>query len=94
MHAYIHTYFSQVPYIFQFFACLLIIFGAEVAAGVFGFLNKDKVRLLSYSLSSTVSAVTSNNNTSLIFFFPLVHRLSKTFRTSTEQHTMKTITAH
>lgn len=27
----------------QFFACLLIIFGAEVAAGVFGFLNKDKV---------------------------------------------------
>lgn len=69
MHAYIHTYFSQVPYIFQFFACLLIIFGAEVAAGVFGFLNKDKVRLLSYSLSSTVSVVTSNDNTSLIFFF-------------------------
>ena len=69
MHAYIRTYFSQVPYIFQFFACLLIIFGAEVAAGVFGFLNKDKVRLLSYSLSSTVSAVTSNDNTSLIFFF-------------------------
>uniref|UniRef100_A0A3Q3WRJ7 Tetraspanin n=1 Tax=Mola mola TaxID=94237 RepID=A0A3Q3WRJ7_MOLML len=28
---------------FQFFACLLIIFGAEVAAGVFGFLNKDKI---------------------------------------------------
>uniref|UniRef100_A0A9J8D7X6 Tetraspanin n=1 Tax=Cyprinus carpio carpio TaxID=630221 RepID=A0A9J8D7X6_CYPCA len=26
-----------------FFACLLIIFGAEVAAGVFGFLNKDKI---------------------------------------------------
>lgn len=30
----------------QFFACLLIIFGSEVAAGVFGFLNKDKVRSL------------------------------------------------
>lgn len=29
----------------QFFACLLIIFGSEVAAGVFAFLNKDKVHL-------------------------------------------------
>ncbi|KAL6457790.1 hypothetical protein MHYP_G00330200 [Metynnis hypsauchen] len=27
----------------SFFACLLVIFGAEVAAGVFGFLKKDKV---------------------------------------------------
>nr|XP_023693098.1 CD9 antigen-like [Paramormyrops kingsleyae]XP_023693099.1 CD9 antigen-like [Paramormyrops kingsleyae] len=27
----------------SFFACLLIIFGAEVAAGIFGFLNKDKI---------------------------------------------------
>ncbi|CAN9516055.1 unnamed protein product [Ophioblennius macclurei] len=27
----------------SFFACLLIIFGSEVAAGVFGFLNKDKI---------------------------------------------------
>lgn len=27
----------------QFFACLLIIFGAEIAAGVFGFLNKEQV---------------------------------------------------
>lgn len=26
-----------------FFTCLLIIFGAEVAAGVFGFLSKDKI---------------------------------------------------
>ncbi|TRY94927.1 hypothetical protein DNTS_023658, partial [Danionella cerebrum] len=26
-----------------FFACLLVIFGSEVAAGVFGFLNKDKI---------------------------------------------------
>ncbi|XP_056590019.1 CD9 antigen [Triplophysa dalaica] len=26
-----------------FFACLLAIFGAEVAAGVFGFLNKDEI---------------------------------------------------
>lgn len=27
----------------SFFACLLLIFGAEVAAGVFGFLNKEKI---------------------------------------------------
>ncbi|KAK2851461.1 hypothetical protein Q5P01_007737 [Channa striata] len=27
----------------SFFACLVIIFGAEVAAGVFGFLNKEKI---------------------------------------------------
>ncbi|XP_010900308.1 CD9 antigen [Esox lucius] len=27
----------------SFFACLLVIFGAEVAAGVFGFINKDKI---------------------------------------------------
>ncbi|XP_064162154.1 tetraspanin-2a [Anguilla rostrata] len=27
----------------SFFACLVIIFGAEIAAGVFGFLNKDKI---------------------------------------------------
>ncbi|XP_060775446.1 CD9 antigen-like [Neoarius graeffei] len=26
-----------------FFSCLLIIFGAEVAAGIFGFLNKDEI---------------------------------------------------
>ncbi|XP_018616313.1 CD9 antigen-like [Scleropages formosus] len=26
-----------------FFACLVVIFGAEVAAGVFGFLNKEKI---------------------------------------------------
>uniref|UniRef100_A0A8C2HJ18 Tetraspanin 2a n=1 Tax=Cyprinus carpio TaxID=7962 RepID=A0A8C2HJ18_CYPCA len=39
-----------------FFACLLIIFGAEVAAGVFGFLNKDKV--LSTS-SSDISVLLS-----------------------------------
>ncbi|KAL0978768.1 hypothetical protein UPYG_G00174930 [Umbra pygmaea] len=27
----------------SFFACLIVIFGAEVAAGVFGFMNKDKI---------------------------------------------------
>lgn len=33
-------YFLFVP---QFFACLLIIFGAEIVAGVFGFINKEQV---------------------------------------------------
>lgn len=31
------------PLILQFFACLLIIFGAEITAGVFGFMNKEQV---------------------------------------------------
>ena len=37
--------FKLVFFIPQFFACLLIIFGAEVAAGVFGFLNQEQVGL-------------------------------------------------
>lgn len=36
-------YFLFVP---QFFACLLIIFGAEIVAGVFGFINKEQVSYL------------------------------------------------
>ncbi|XP_072540764.1 tetraspanin-2a [Salminus brasiliensis] len=48
----------------SFFACLLVIFGAEVAAGVFGFLKKDKVieelqNFYTDSLSDT------GNNTSI-----------------------------
>lgn len=35
--------------VLQFFACLLIIFGAEIAAGVFGFINKEQVQHLSDS---------------------------------------------
>lgn len=46
------TVYINCVLLFQFFACLLIIFGAEVAAGVFGFLNKDKVHLLFHSWSS------------------------------------------
>uniref|UniRef100_A0A8C2ZJQ6 Tetraspanin 2b n=1 Tax=Cyclopterus lumpus TaxID=8103 RepID=A0A8C2ZJQ6_CYCLU len=48
----------------SFFACLLIIFGAEVAAGVFGFLNKDKVRLTFGRLSSELSLMNPNGTTS------------------------------
>ncbi|XP_030634487.1 tetraspanin-2a [Chanos chanos] len=48
----------------SFFACLLIIFGAEVAAGVFGFLYKDKVieEVQSFYSSSTEE---NGNNTSV-----------------------------
>lgn len=44
---YYYVIFSpHLWFLLQFFACLLIIFGAEVAAGVFGFLNKEKVHWL------------------------------------------------
>ncbi|XP_038840921.1 CD9 antigen-like [Salvelinus namaycush] len=48
----------------SFFACLLIIFGAEVAAGVFGFLNKDKIieDVQNYYIKS-YNDDNSNNNT-------------------------------
>ncbi|KAK0154774.1 CD9 antigen [Merluccius polli] len=48
----------------SFFACLLIIFGAEVAAGVFGFLNKDKIIEDVQNFYS--NAYNDNNNGTLI----------------------------
>lgn len=48
----------------SFFACLLIIFGAEVAAGVFGFLNKDKI--IQDVQNFYTSAYNENNNGTLI----------------------------
>lgn len=45
--------------VLQFFACLVIIFGAEVAAGVFGFLNKEQVQNLFLSFSNTIIGVTN-----------------------------------
>ncbi|XP_028262216.1 tetraspanin-2a [Parambassis ranga] len=49
-----------------FFACLLIIFGAEITAGVFGFLNKEQIaeevqKFYSHSISDT-----SNSNSTAI----------------------------
>ncbi|XP_062314476.1 tetraspanin-2 [Osmerus eperlanus] len=44
----------------SFFACLLIIFGAEVAAGVFGFLNKDKI--IEDVQSFYIKTLDDNNN--------------------------------
>lgn len=44
----------------SFFACLLVIFGAEIAAGVFGFINKEQIveevqKFYSSSLSDTTN---------------------------------------
>ncbi|XP_031157945.1 tetraspanin-2a [Sander lucioperca] len=47
----------------SFFACLLIIFGAEVSAGVFGFMNKEQiVEEVQKFYSSSYSADLSNPN--------------------------------
>lgn len=35
--------------VLQFFACLVILFACEVAAGIWGFMHKDTVRLPTYS---------------------------------------------
>ncbi|XP_030216243.1 tetraspanin-2 [Gadus morhua] len=48
----------------SFFACLLIIFGAEVAAGVFGFLNKDKI--IEDVQNFYAKTYDDNNNSTLI----------------------------
>ncbi|KAI7794699.1 putative CD81 protein-like [Triplophysa rosa] len=48
-----------------FFACLLTIFGAEVAAGVFGFLNKDKI-IEEVKTYYDNSAKDSNDNNTII----------------------------
>ncbi|XP_029689997.1 CD9 antigen-like [Takifugu rubripes] len=47
----------------SFFACLLIIFGAEVAAGVFGFLNKEKII---EDVQNFYSSTYDKNNTSTL----------------------------
>uniref|UniRef100_A0A8C6L332 Tetraspanin 2b n=1 Tax=Nothobranchius furzeri TaxID=105023 RepID=A0A8C6L332_NOTFU len=47
----------------SFFACLLIIFGSEVAAGVFGFLNKDKVHFFIECLKSSRCFESGSNTT-------------------------------
>ncbi|XP_036426972.1 tetraspanin-2a [Colossoma macropomum] len=52
----------------SFFACLLVIFGAEVAAGVFGFLKKDKVieEVTNFYRSSIAE---SSNSTSIMTIY-------------------------
>uniref|UniRef100_A0A3P9MBW4 Tetraspanin 2b n=2 Tax=Oryzias latipes TaxID=8090 RepID=A0A3P9MBW4_ORYLA len=58
----------------SFFACLLIIFGAEITAGVFGFLNKEQIseEVQNFYSSSFTGDSNSNGttvlNTSFVFF--------------------------
>lgn len=54
----------------SFFACLLIIFGAEVAAGVFGFLNKDKI--IADVQNFYTSTYNENNNSTVIMSYQKV----------------------
>ncbi|XP_041860468.1 CD9 antigen-like [Melanotaenia boesemani] len=51
----------------SFFACLLIIFGSEVAAGVFGFLNKDKI--IKDVQTFYIEAYNENNNSTLVMSY-------------------------
>lgn len=54
----------------SFFACLLIIFGAEIAAGVFGFLNKDQiVEEVQKFYSSSFSSTTNMNATAIALIY-------------------------
>uniref|UniRef100_A0A4W5LJK7 Tetraspanin n=1 Tax=Hucho hucho TaxID=62062 RepID=A0A4W5LJK7_9TELE len=47
----------------SFFACLLVIFGAEVAAGVFGFMSKDKIiEDVQQFYSESISENSENSN--------------------------------
>lgn len=51
----------------SFFACLLVIFGAEVAAGVFGFLKKDKViEEVQNFYTASISNIPPSDNSTLI----------------------------
>ncbi|XP_038551376.1 tetraspanin-2a [Micropterus salmoides] len=50
----------------SFFACLLIIFGAEIAAGVFGFMNKEQiVEEVQKFYSSSIADVSNSNATAI-----------------------------
>lgn len=54
----------------SFFACLLIIFGAEVAAGVFGFLNKEQiVEEVQKFYSSSITDSTNVNGTAIAIIY-------------------------
>ncbi|KAM7402462.1 hypothetical protein PAMP_017704 [Pampus punctatissimus] len=54
----------------SFFACLLIIFGAEIAAGVFGFMNKEQiVEEVQKFYSSSIADVSNPNVTAIAFVY-------------------------
>ncbi|XP_071760010.1 tetraspanin-2a [Centroberyx gerrardi] len=50
----------------SFFACLMIIFGAEIAAGVFGFINKEQIVEEVQKFYSSSIADNSNSNSTAI----------------------------
>ncbi|XP_008319105.1 tetraspanin-2a [Cynoglossus semilaevis] len=50
----------------SFFACLIIIFGAEITAGVFGFINKDQiVEEVQKFYTSSISETNTANGTAI-----------------------------
>ncbi|XP_019900014.2 tetraspanin-2a isoform X2 [Esox lucius] len=52
----------------SFFACLIVIFGAEVAAGVFGFMNKEKIidDVQKFYSESIMESSESSNRTAIV----------------------------
>ncbi|KAM9813441.1 tetraspanin-2-like [Neosynchiropus ocellatus] len=54
----------------SFFVCLVIIFGAEIAAGVFGFINKDQiVEEVQKFYSSSIADVSNTNSSAIAFVY-------------------------
>uniref|UniRef100_A0A3Q2YV32 Tetraspanin 2a n=1 Tax=Hippocampus comes TaxID=109280 RepID=A0A3Q2YV32_HIPCM len=54
----------------SFFACLLIIFAAEIAAGVFGFINKEQiVEEVQKFYSSSISDASNPNTTAIALIY-------------------------
>ncbi|CAJ1050264.1 tetraspanin-2a [Xyrichtys novacula] len=54
----------------SFFACLLIIFGAEIAAGVFGFINKEQiVEEVQKFYSNSISDASNANATAIALMY-------------------------
>eukprot|EP00066_Takifugu_rubripes_P007506 XP_003973125.1 PREDICTED: tetraspanin-2 [Takifugu rubripes] len=54
----------------SFFACLLIIFGAEIVAGVFGFINKEQiVEDVQSFYSNSLTDASSSNYTAITYIY-------------------------
>lgn len=54
----------------SFFACLLIIFGAEITAGVFGFLNKEQIaEEVQKFYSSSIADINDMNGTAIALIY-------------------------
>ncbi|XP_008278431.1 tetraspanin-2a [Stegastes partitus] len=54
----------------SFFACLLIIFGAEITAGVFGFINKEQIaEEVQKFYSSSIADLSNPNGTAIALIY-------------------------